>query len=554
VAIAIAVVVVAIAALRATFGVSFFDDSYYVVVPLRLAQGARLFMDDAAIQPPGSLLAVPFVALWHALFGVNGIVLATRLFYVAVTTLAGFFVVRVLRPSFGPFMPVVAFSAVFLAPAYTTFAISYNTSAQLAFVLCVVFVFAAWRDGSRIYATLGGVFAALGCISYPPLALAALPAAVVASFVLRDKRLWLWLIGGALAVIGVAGVALLVMVPVAEIVRGFQFSANSAYSGAGTSITVLDRAVLALREVKRLVLHKVWWPAIALSFLLAVPMIPSRIRGWLAAALPLAVMLPGVHALQSGVPWTFGVPALSYLLAFTLSLVPLAIVAGVTRGDDDRDVRRLLVLGAVFSAVAAPLLVLVTSSGFVSGMAGVGATPFAIAAIIAWLWLISQWAGRSALWTAGLVLLAVEVTLLFSTAYRDLPPLQMERRVSHGAVAGIRTSARQAEEIGHIEDSLAVLTKPGSRLLVVNAPLVYLLTDAEPLTYATWTVPGPADGPVIDYFRRSGVTPDVIAVSRALMTEEDDSVPVDPNDPLLAWITKNYERVDRAGYVLFRRR
>ena len=564
-AVAIAVVVVAVAAFKTTFGISFFDDSFYVAVPLRLAAGAHLFTDEAALQSTGSLLAVPFTALWHALFGISGIVLASRLFYVALAATAGFVMVKVLRPSFGALVPVLAASVVLLAPAYNTFAVSYNTVAQLAFMLCVSLVFAARRDASRAAAAGAGALAAFGCVSYPPLALAALPAAAVAVFVLRDRRLWAWLLGGAGVVLGVTGAWLLATIPVRDIVEAFRFASGAGYSGEGGAITIDDRLALWSRELTRLARSRAWWPAGVLSVLVALPFVKGRAKALLAALLPLAVAFPGALTLtRGGVPWSFGVPAMSYLLALTVALVPLVLFTTVQAlrtepaEDDDgpkpRDRVRIVALAAGFSAVAIPLVALTSSSGFVGGMPGVGAAPFALAALLCWLSLISREAGRRAAFSAGVVLLSVQVALLFSVSYKDAAPFELDRRVARGAAAGILTTADRAQTIAGVERGIGSLARPGSRLLVVTAPLVYVLTDVEPLTYLTWVVPGPSDRAILEYFDRAGETPDIVVVARGLLSEADDSVPLDPSDPLLAWITSNYIPAERAGYVIMRRR
>lgn len=552
---ALAIVVVALAAFKATLGVSFLDDSFYVAVPLRIAEGARLFVDEANIQATGSLLAVPFVALWHALFGVSGIVLASRLFYVALATFVGFVVTKALRPSFGLFATVVATASVLLAPAYNTFAVSYNTTAQLAFALCMALVFAAKRDGSRVAAACAGALAVFGCVAYPPLALAALPAAVVAAFVLRERRLWAWLVGGAAAMLGVAAVWFLATTPLSEFVRTFRYVAASGYSGQSGSVTVSARVATATREITRIVHRPVWWPTIALSVILAVPWVKGRAKGWIAVLLPVAVALPGAVALSQAAPNTFGVSVMSYLLAFVIALIPLALATALWRGAVSRDIVRLLLLAGAFSVVAVPLVMLATSSGFFRGMPGVGAAPFALAAVLCWLAVIGEGAGKRAVRTAALLLLAIELLLLFSVSFKDAPPLKLDRFITHGAVAGIRTSAERADSIGGLEKGIGAVARPGSGILAVTAPLAYVLTDVKPLTYLTWTTTGPFDGASLDYYDRIGDTPDIVVVSRALLTPADDSVAVDRTDRLLKWITSRYVPAERApGFVIMRRR
>lgn len=546
--------VVAIAALRAIFGISFFDDSFYVAVPLRLASGARLFTDEAALQSIGSLVAVPFTALWRELFGLSGIIVASRLFYVLLATVVGGFVVRALRPSFGPLVPTVAVCAVLLAPAYNTLAVSYNTTAQLAAMLAFALVVAAKRDGGRPAAVGAGVFAALASAFYPPFMVAALPAGVVAALLLRKRRLWVWMLAGAGVVLGAGAAWLLLTVPVSDFVRATNHALGVGYAGGGTSITAWDRLALARRETSLILHSRAWWPAMALSVLVAIPFMPRRIGASLAVLLPVAVVLPGFLALTRGTPWTFGVPVLSYLLAFVIALVPLAVVTGLRRDTMPCELRSFLLVTGVFSACAVPLVLLTSSAGFVGGMSGVGAAPFALAAIICWLTLVGRGAGTRAVWVAAGVLLVVQIALLYSTSYKDDAPFTLTQRIAHGAAAGILTTPARAADIAGVERALDGLSQPGGSVLVVNAPLVYALTDARPLTYAVWVSPGPSDAAVVEYFRRVGQTPDLVVVSRGFLAQNNDSAPADPTDPLLSWVTSRYEPVERIGYVIMRPR
>ena len=79
---AVAVVIAGLATWRCTLGMSFMDDGYYAAGVVRLAQGARLFVDEMFVQSLGFLVAVPFAKVWLWLFGTTGIVAALRVLYV----------------------------------------------------------------------------------------------------------------------------------------------------------------------------------------------------------------------------------------------------------------------------------------------------------------------------------------------------------------------------------------------------------------------------------------------------------------------------------------
>ena len=547
----LAAVLVALAALRATFGISFLDDGYYVAVPLRLATGARAFVDESTLQVLGSLVAVPFTAVWHAVFGVSGIVLASRLFYVALAATVGYLVVRALRPTLGPLIPLVAVAAVILAPPYNVLNVSYNTTAQLMFTLSVSLVFSARRDGSRLAAAGAGACAVVGSLAYPPLGLAAIATAIPALVILRDRRLWLWLLVGGGTVLGAVAIWLLATASAGDLLAGLQYALQG---GSGKSVVVGDKVAAAGHDVARVIRKRAWWPAMALAVFVAAPLASVRVRAWAAAVLPAVVAIRGGLALLRDVPKTFGLSVLSYLLAFTVALLPLAVMALRRSSKDEDGVERLLILGGTFAAVAVPTVLVVTNSGFFRGMSGVGAAPLALAVIMCWLLFIRESAGRRVMWFAMVALLAIQLFLLFAVPYKDDALLRLDHRITTGAAAGILTTDERAASIAQLEQGLRTVVRPDSTVLIMSAPLAYLLTDAEPLTNVTWVPLGEKNRAVLDYYRRIGRTPDIVVLSRGLMSKDDDAVPADPTDAVLAWVTANYTPSVRAGYVIMTRR
>ena len=58
-----------LAAWRCTLGMTFVDDGYYAATTVRLAQGARIFVDEMFVQSLGFLAAIPFARIWLWIFG-----------------------------------------------------------------------------------------------------------------------------------------------------------------------------------------------------------------------------------------------------------------------------------------------------------------------------------------------------------------------------------------------------------------------------------------------------------------------------------------------------
>jgi len=105
---------VAFAAWRATIGVDFGDGTHVVALAMRMAQGDQPLADELNLQSLGSVAAVPFTWLWLHLVGVDGIVLASRLFYVVLAALAGILAYRALRTGFAAVPAFVAVTVMVL--------------------------------------------------------------------------------------------------------------------------------------------------------------------------------------------------------------------------------------------------------------------------------------------------------------------------------------------------------------------------------------------------------------------------------------------------------
>lgn len=180
-----AVVLFALAAFRARFGASLFDDTYYVTAALRAVGGARPFVGEISLQAQGQWAAMPFVWLWRQAFGLTGIMLAVRVYYVVLASACAVVAYRLLRPSFHP-VATAALAVPLLAPPYLLLAPTYNTTAALAFTLAVAFGWAALRDRSARHAFAFGRAIVIGSVSY--IALVTMAGVLLATFVWRARE------------------------------------------------------------------------------------------------------------------------------------------------------------------------------------------------------------------------------------------------------------------------------------------------------------------------------------------------------------------------------
>ena len=100
---------------RSTVGADLSDDAHNIALAWRMSLGDAHFVDEMNPQATGSLLAVPFTWLWTQLFGMTGLVLASRIFFVAVAFGVGFLAYRALRTALRPVTAAIAVAAPLMA-------------------------------------------------------------------------------------------------------------------------------------------------------------------------------------------------------------------------------------------------------------------------------------------------------------------------------------------------------------------------------------------------------------------------------------------------------
>jgi 4-amino-4-deoxy-L-arabinose transferase-like glycosyltransferase len=542
----VAVIVAAfglLAAWRATFGITFIDDAHYAVVTLRLAQGARVFADEMTSQALGFLPAVPFARLWTALFGTSGIVLALRLFYVALAIAVGYVIYRCLRPSFGALAAALAAWLPLLAPPYNIIGTSYNTSAILAFSAAVALCFAALRDDDRAKAAAAGVATFIGAFSYPPLSAGALVFAITFVLVARDRRLIGWFILGGAAALLVAAAWLAVTVSVHDIRQALAYSSQVWRSDRPP----LQRASSDLRHLRRSLTRDWVLPMWVLVVLGCLPWIRPRWRALVLALVPLAAFRQAIpDALSRGQRDLWLGIGTAWLTLSTLGLLP-AVIVRVARGRHP-DLRRLLLLAAPMALLDWMIVAVMTRSGWGWAVAYTGLAPLTVVVVAAWMSILTDDGGRWLPTAAAVGVAFVAVFMLWTVSFKEGPPLRLAHRFTSGPLAGIATSEERAAEITAVETQARKWVRPGDRVLVFNAPLAYLLARGEITTNAAWLARGPSDRYTVEYFDRHS-WPDVAFVSQGLLE------PTAPADPLVEALRRAYRVVDSSTrlVVLVRR-
>ena len=538
--------VVAVIALRAMLGASFYDDTYYVSIAMRFARGELPFVDEMSGQALGQMAMAPFVKAWMALFGTSGILLSTRLLYVVLVVAVAYSLHVLLRGAVRPVLLAVAFGCLAFATPYNLIAMTYNTIAELLLVLATVLCFAAIRDDDRGRAVAAGVAAGVASLAHPPLFLAALALLVTFAAVARRTRLALPAWASAGAMVALAVVAVLSFASVADIRATLDFAQQNV---VGIQ-TPAHKAGFVLGSLLGALASPALWPMWAFAVLGALPGIPRRVRAAVLALLPLTAAIPGAIGIASGDGVRFGVSVMSWLLALTAgAAVPALVWMRAHRGD----LSRLLVLATPVSLVGFGVILVITTSRWSRGMTIVGLAPLVLVVLLGWLSMLADNGGRSGLAVGSAVALVVAGALLFATVFNDTPPWKPHALVRSGAYAGLWAGEERVRQIAELTTASERLVRPSTRVLFVGEREAYPLVGGEIWTNSVWLAPKSCDSYAVAYFRKHGAWPDVIFIDRvAVDLRGGYPAIVARHDPLLGRVDAGYLHVgDAGGFMIF---
>lgn len=538
-------------AARATLGVDFGDGSHAVELAMRMAQGDVPFRDEMNLQVLGAWPAVPFVWAWLQVFGIDGIVLASRLFYVAFVIGCVALCWRALAPHLGRGTTAVALAVAVIPTAYNQQVISYNTTPGLLYLVAVCTAAAATassassggsRWGPSGWAIVSGVSVVGAAMSHPVTAPGAVVLVLVSGLLLRRRALLPYLV--SVLVAGTVVLTLTVVVwGVPHIVETISFTRDYQRARPGLGARFHAWEVFYKRQLATPLVAG----AFAAALLAAVPRL-LRLRIWL---LLLAVsMLTFQAAMSDAVSRNYNLWSwLSGILGTCLVLLLLApaTVAALRRGGL---VARVLVLGAVPSLVSTPLLASFTSSAPLWGAAGAALAPALFAVVLATLSWIRD-SGRLGKAALGAVLIGSLVTVHTATSFRDGPPGGLTAVVADGAFAHLRTTPAKRTQI--VEDSRAVArcAPPGAGVLGYLYPAAWLLADVRFATPIIWLDDfRGANRTIVDWIERTGRAPVCVVASKRFWPGYGRSQKIIAKDPLVAWILRHYSVTGKTSHLV----
>lgn len=555
-ALAVALVALAYVLWRSSVGASLFDDGQYAALVLRFAQGARPVADEWTLQSFGFLLAVPFAYVWKALFGLQGLVLALRWFYVTLATVVGYFSWRWLRPWLGALPAALGIVPVSLAPPYAIWMVSYNTICVLGFLLASALAYSALHDQSRVKAVGAGVALAVGAVSYPPMVLAA--AAFIAAYAVLDRRSsrnWLWALGAAAGTELAFSASMVMQAPLHDLAVLLRYS--------GLVWTTLAPAGARLSGLETWLLRGIFsWPMVPMwlaALLASLPVVPRAVRRWLLALMPLFGAIPAIafavhtgHAHVESGPRGLDLTAASYLCYFTIAAgIPVLVDA---LREERAELTRLFALVAPSSLVGAIVVAAATTAGPLWGLPVVGLAPLAVAVVAGWWTVIAEIPAAARALALSALLVALVYPSATSTFFGPAPWRTV--RITNGAYAGITASPETAAGFRAVEEFASRQIPTTSDVTFVWGPAGYLLTAGRADTNATFLVTGASDAYLVGYWQKHRRWPDFVFVSDyaiAAGLQLSDSMMeariahLERHDPLVRVLADRYRLLGRVG-------
>jgi hypothetical protein len=534
---------------RVTLGIDFGDGGHAVALAVRMAQGDVPFADEMNIQALGSVLAVPFTWLWTQVVGLDGVVLASRFWYLLVASGAGYLSYRALRTALRPVAAATMVAVALIPSPYNLLLVSYNTMPALGMVVATSAGFAAIRTHSARWAVVSGLGLSLAVVSHPVMIPAGVIFAVTVAWRARDRAvvraLAVTILGAAVLVIG-----WVVVVPgLSEALETYRASVDYQ----APRLPPRSRLEWYLRVYRDTVLSLEYLPMWILVVTAAVVR-PVRLRALALAGIPLAAAFPSFWLLANDRHQSVGASSGSYATI----VVGALLIPGVVwvRRTRDRDLGLLLLLTVPVAVVTTPLIAMTTSAA-----PHFGATVAPLAPLLGVLMLIvltaagQAWpsSARPLMVAAGAVVLFLAVQSLYT--FRNGAPWDMTATVSSGPNAGLRTTPGYAQLDGNLDDTLARWVCPGESILVQGSPSAYLFVDARMDTSILWLGDfGSANQATVDWFERSGREPDVAFVVDGYVRANGGWDEMVARDPLVAHLaaTSEPDVLDGSLHVLRR--
>lgn len=529
--------VVAFAVWRATTGADLADGTHVVALAMRMAQGDAPLSDELNLQALGSLPAVPFTWLWLQVVGVDGIVLASRLFYVLFALAVGWLAYRGLRTGAPPVLAFLAVTLMLLATPYSLLITSYNTGPVLGLGLATCAAFAALQRGSGRWAALAGAALAFSVLSHP----ATLPPAALLAIILLVLAGRGQMVRGLLT--GGLGVSLLIILAVLA-GPGFGALADTVTFTADYQAVRISPWERLLRSVGMHAEGLLAWrniPALLLAVVATVPRVPLPWRVVSAATAPVALGVAVIWASRQTAPdeLLLGPVASAYLVLLAVLLTPAVVMA--VRDAGDLRLRRLLALTLPPGALGLVSLSLVSSASPKWGVAAAPVQPLLGVVVLTILVLLARQRGRAVALLAGGAILVSLLGVHTTRVFWDPAPDRLDARVSGGPLAGLLTQEATRREDCETRRAVEGWVDPGDSVFFWSAAAGYTYSTARMDTPILWLADfGAANAVGVEWMSEQDRWPDVVFVHAGVLEASGGWDEVVARDPILAAFDRDY--------------
>lgn len=538
---------------RVTVGIDFGDGAHAVAQALRLANGDVPFVDEMNLQAQGALLAVPFTWVWRNSVGIDGIVLASRVWYLVVACGAGWLAVRALRTQLPAVVAVAAVAVALVPTPYNLLNVSYNTVPGLALLVSAAAGFAALNTRRRLWAAVCGLASVVAVFSHPavlPGAAVLLVTVVVLSEREGQRRITRHVVVSAAGLSVLALGWLTLVVGLGNVARTFRYTTDYQ-SLRAPPVTRLRWFIDGYLDTL------VDWRYVPMFVLAVAAVTTGRRTAAVAAALvPLAAAGPSVALALDGLaqPLAIGATIGTYttIVVFALT-VPVVLWS---RRAGQRSVTRLLLIAVPSAAINVPAMAMTTSADALWG-ATVGSLVPLVAALTVGLIMMARDVSPSPTAVravaAGVLIVFVAVQTLYS--FRNGTPWNASERVTSGPNAGLSTPAGYRGYEAATRTVIEHHVDDGDSVLFYVFPAGYLATEAPMDTNIVWLGRfRQANQATVDWFERTDRRPDVVFVPQVLVEEAGSWEALADEDPLVAHLRTNYSEPVGDGYFYVVRR
>ncbi|MDP6979249.1 MAG: hypothetical protein QF570_11710 [Myxococcota bacterium] len=478
---------------RLFFGIEFFDEAYYLALPVSFASGYQPFLDEHAVHQFAALLIQPFVSTYLYLVGsTDGLVLFGRHLYFACGVLAvwavrGFWT-RAQGERTGNLLAAVALTYIPLC----IISLSYNSIVYFGLLAgSSLIASAALGRAVARHMAVGTLCMGAVAFAYPtmlPVATIAIAGglgAVHATCSADDRKQALLWTGVAVAGVFVGSSAILLILDFpAALGSMLDFSQAQGAQGGGA----------------------VKWKAISLEFrfqlklfaalatvLLIVSLGVAR-GGTVRLSMVAAALLWPALAAASTTYRQFHAPFTT--VPYVLAIIGLAAPVVLLRSKE-RFARPERIAGAIVTvtSIAATVAILWSTANGLRN-AAIGLTPAALAALGCLAANRSEGEAKGG-GTASVPFTIFIVSLIFfqahqlwTHAYREFVPSELEQTVDRGPWKGIKTTTLKILFMNELRDDLERIRGDAETVIFFDYfPAGYLMSDLRPRTPGLWMFP-----------------------------------------------------------------